>query len=624
MKKTIFYIAIVIQNVAFAQPQYNFDKPFLATSQLGFRPNSPKIITLMPGKEADKLPSEINFYIQNIGDRLKRKQNIPSQWDDKIFRWPFNISEGKLNEPITNYNSSNKTPIYSGKLKKITTDWGVFWQADFSGFERLGLYQIECEYGFTTPFQIAQNPYDRIERAYLEYLFAQRSGVEVPGIRAAENVDDGVLDTDSTYFMPVAGGWNDAGDWRKWLFLTLPNVEALGNVIKSGHQGFKQKAMDEMRWGNNFFHQMISDSGRCYEDVGAGFNRAGDFEKSWWNENHPGVTASGDGDNDNIPLNNKSRHVRSNYNPLVQYLFVKNMALASVALPYPDKNNCLVLADRAWKYGSKRKNDNRTIYLSEQILAGFELLVAGSPNVSKSYLASLVNQLLERQETGNGNLSGYFYEKDKSDGYRSIAFSSVAAMAILRFAELNLAGFEPLTQKCKSSISSYIDNYLLKDAATNAFGYTPYGIYTNPEFKENQKFRDAGNGKYVRSFIHVFSKNPIPHGCGAVVASQAYLLARAGFVFEKQNWKNHSEKLLQWIMGHNPQGLCLFYGVGFKHPVMASFLNYKIPEGTLVGYMGTPEDKPYEEASNAVEWSTQEVWDAPFYHLVNAVEFLKK
>jgi hypothetical protein len=51
----------------------------------------------------------------------------------------------------------------------------------------------------------------------------QRSGYEIPGIRGAEHLDDGVLDTTKAQ-VAAAGGWYDAGDLRKWLFLTQPNL----------------------------------------------------------------------------------------------------------------------------------------------------------------------------------------------------------------------------------------------------------------------------------------------------------------------------------------------------------------------------------------------------------------
>ena len=53
----------------------------------------------------------------------------------------------------------------------------------------------------------------------------------------------------------------------------------------------------------------------------------------------------------------------------------------------------------------------------------------------------------------------------------------------------------------------------------------------------------------------------MPHGCGGATLAQAYLLARAGRA-------------------------------------------------------------PYLETSNAVEWSTQEIWDVPYFYAVGAIAYL--
>ena len=35
-----------------------------------------------------------------------------------------------------------------------------------------------------------------------------------------------------------------------------------------------------------------------------------------------------------------------------------------------------------------------------------------------------------------------------------------------------------------------------------------------------------------------------------------------------------------------------------------------------------PDDTPYLETSNAVEWSTQEIWDVPYFYAVGAIAYL--
>jgi hypothetical protein len=612
-------ILAAANTIILSQPAYDYSKPFMATSQFGFRVNSDKHIMLVPGTGKEKLPDTIPFYITNIGGRLGRETTAPEIWKNTIFRWPFEIMQGKY----LPWDKSNPPYFYAGKLGKTLTRWGTFWMADFSSFTKPGFYQLETVYGNSVPFMVNDDLYDRLDRGYLEFMYCQRSGTEIPGIRPMENADDARLMSDPTYYLPLAGGWNDAGDWRKWIFLTIGNLESLLDIYKFGHHSFRQQALDEIRWGNAYFHNMVTDSGYVFEDTGAGFNRAKGMDESWWNENHPGVNAGGDTDADNIPMNGNERSVRDTYNPLCQFQFVRYQALCSSILGGPDKSNCRVLAERAWKYGQKHPHDGRTIFVSEELLAAAELLNAGSKNVSADKIKKLVDILLERQEINKTGLSGYFMEKDHSDGYRSIAFPSEPAFGLLRILEINHPALKDYQGKIEKSINEYIDNYIIRDAGSNPFGLPPYGIYVNAPYPEMQKFRDAGNGRKVRTFIHVFSDRPMPHGVNANFLVQANFVSRAAKYFRRADWIKFSENVLAWSTGYNTYGLCLFTGVGFRHQTPASFMNYMIPSSVTVGFLGRPDDSPYIETSNAVEWSTQEIWDVPYYNTVQLIKNIR-
>jgi|GEM_PF-1049512 len=598
-----------------AQPAYDYDSPFLTTSQLGFHPQSVKRIVLMPGKQEKNLPDRIPFYITRVGERLSRKTAAPGIWQKTIFRWPFDISSGDYLE----WDPAHPPFLHEGVLVKSETRWGTLWLGDFSRFTAAGLYQAESTCGSTVPFVIEETVYDRLDRGYLEFIYCQRSGTEIPGVRPEENADDARKMSDPDYYMPVAGGWNDAGDWRKWLFLTLGNLEALADICRHGHRAFREQALAEIRWGNAYFHNMVNDSGFVYEDTGGGFNRAKGMDESWWNENHPGVNAGGDLASDNIPMNGNERSVRNQYNPLVQYKFVRYQALCSTVMPGPDQSNCRVLAERAWRYGQGHPHDERTLFVSEELLAALELLQAGSRQVDPSRLERLVEILLERQEIHPSGLSGYFMEKGHSDGYRSIAFPAEPALALLRMLEVKPEGLKRYRPQTEAAVRAYVDDYLLRDAGSNPFGIPPYGIYVDPLYPKEQTFRDAGNNRRVRTFIHVFHERPMPHGVNANFLVQANFAARAAAYFNRKDWIDFSERILQWSTGFNTAGLCLFTGIGFKHPVPASFVNYRIPSAVSVGFLGRPDDTPYLETSNAVEWSTQEIWDIPYLNTIKLI-----
>jgi hypothetical protein len=80
--------------------------------------------------------------------------------------------------------------------------------------------------------------------------------------------------------------------------------------------------------------------------------------------------------------------------------------------------------------------------------------------------------------------------------------------------------------------------------------------------------------------------------------------------------------MLQWTLGHNPEGLCLHTGVGYRHPTPFSAYATQVPEAICVGHIGRPEDTPYQETSPLIEWSTQEIWDIPHPNLTEAALWL--
>jgi hypothetical protein len=591
-------------------------RPILATSQIGFRSISPKTLTLIPTSEK-VLNDSIPFYIHQAAYNLPRVQEKSGLWAEAPYGYPYDLIDGKFDQlDPSMYN-------YKGWLIKRDSRWGEVWQADYSDFTEEGLFQIEIETQFSLPFSIEENPYERLLRGYMIYIHSQRSGYDIPGVRKAEHLDDGQLDNGGGYHN-AAGGWYNAGDLRKWMSLTQFNLEALYHIYLHGPEIYKEAVIDEMQWGNRYFHNMITEEGQVYEDIGGGNLRAGfEYADGWWAENHPGCIANNAGNflTDNIPNTGDERIIRTTYNPFVQLAFVKNQALISTVMPALDASRSLYLAEKAWKYAQEKKHDNRTIFLCEELDAALELKNAGSELISDKIIENLVQQLLSRQDKGSSGLANYFLEKDEEDAYRSVAFSGLPVTALLRAYELDLVG-ESTKSDIKAAVSGYIDNYLLPDSESNPYGLTPYGAFIKKPYEEHQLFRDAGRGRGVRTFIHPFNSQFMVHGTNGVVMNQAYLLSKAGYILKNDRWKKHAEKLLQWSTGHNPTGLSLFYGIGVKSVVPYSGWNLNIPQSATNGFIGRANDTPYLETSNAIQWNTQEIWDIPYQYAVGAAVFL--
>jgi len=589
----------------------------LGLSHLGYRPDSPKTVTLT-APAGTELPDRISYYIRQNCFRMPRDV-APLEGFSERFPAPYELMRGRIiPKPGTFYRQ--------GELVRCETRWGVVWQADFSDFTTPGSYQIETDMQVSAPFMIADWIYHRLVRGYLTFMEAQRCGCEIPGVHPACHLDDGVRDDDGGYW-PTAGGWHDAGDFRKWLSLTQGNVTALAAVFTRGPAGFRDRAVEEMDWGNRFFHRMITEEGQVFEDVAGGAAPPGStftYEEHWWFENHPGCygSASDNRWTDNRLNSGDERTVRTTYNPVVQFGFIEAQAVSALVQPGAAGALCRALAERAWRYGIRRGHDGRTLFVAQQLLAAVRLRQLGSDVVSSGFIYELVEDVFGRQETRTDGIHGYFLEKDGTDAFRSVTYAGLPAWALLNFLEHAEQADAGIITRVKETITRYCDGYLAADAGSNPFSLTPYGVFLKPEHPDRQLFRDAGRGRGIRTFIHVFNQQGIVHGTSGVLMSHAAVLARAAALLNRPDWRALAERQLQWTLGHNTVNRSLYTGIGYRQPIAYGFCVTQIPEGTITGFTGRPDDTPYIEESFAIEWNTLEYWDVPYAWAIQAIQWL--
>jgi hypothetical protein len=83
-----------------------------------------------------------------------------------------------------------------------------------------------------------------------------------------------------------------------------------------------------------------------------------------------------------------------------------------------------------------------------------------------------------------------------------------------------------------------------------------------------------------------------------------------------------AEQQIQWTLGRNTLNRSLYNGIGYRQSTAYGFRVTQIPEGTVIGFIGRPDDTPYLEESFAIEWNTLEHWDFPCAHAINAIAYL--
>jgi Glycosyl hydrolase family 9 len=598
----------------------------LSLSHLGYQPNSPKTLTLL-AEGAEDLSDAVPFFLRQNCLRLPRQASHLAGFSER-FPAPYNLIKGRL-EPVP-----SSAVFYRGELRRTDTRWGRLWQADFSAFTTPGSYQIETDRQISPPFAIRELLYDRIILGYLTFLKSQRCGCAIFGVHVACHLDDGILDIDGSPH-DATGGWHDAGDFRKWLAFTLPHIEALLSIhehcedLRRGGDA-SDALLEELRWGNRFFHRMIAASGKVYEDVAGGRAPAGrrlSYENDWWFENHPGCfgDASDNRWTDNIAGSGDERTVRTTYNPLVQWSFVQMQARAALHLPANEARECAAMAKRAADYGTRRGHDGRTLFLAAELRARLEMRILPEAADDAGPLLSVAQRLLDRHVLHRDGLAGFFLEEETAkDAFRSIAFAAEPVFALLRLWELRSTfDSDAFAEQARTAVIAYVERYLLADSSSNPFSLTPYGVYPNPPHPERQLFRNAGAGYGVRTFMHPFNAQGIVHGTSSVLMTHAHLLARGAALLDRPDWRLAAERLLHWCLGHNTCNRSLLTGIGYRQPVGYSFRIPQLPEAMFVGFIGRPDDTPYLEESTAIEWNTLEYWSVPYQQAAQAAVWLR-
>ena len=171
--------------------------------------------------------------------------------------------------------------------------------------------------------------------------------------------------------------------------------------------------------------------------------------------------------------------------PCVPVSFHRPMQVfASRVLEPADAMKCAHLAELGWQYSRKAGHDGRTLFVSEERLAACELYASGLAHVSAGEIETFANDILNSQETGDYKLNGYFYEKDKADGYRSIVWNAEPAMALLRVCELNIPGKADLTKRsAKADSTLYRKLYFERCSRQPVFRYSIRGVRKTCTFR---------------------------------------------------------------------------------------------------------------------------------------------
>ena len=414
-----------------------------------------------------------------------------------------------------------------GRIESGTTnDWGwYFWRANFSGFQRAGGYRVTAQAagarGESPPFQIERGLLLRqTAQSAVDFFFIQRCGFDVPGWHRACHLDDANL-PDGTH-LDATGGWHSAGDYNKLMHENGDGgvVFALLTAQASAPEFFGQfdrdangwcDALDEADWGAKFVAKMqIPETGGLRADIRQGPGR------NWtkWS----------------APEDHTDNKTGTADDPVIQPgegnspLMIGGWARLSVLLrSRGETNDYLARAVRLWNHASK---DGTQLGSPHLLLSALEMHRATSEAAYLDYARRSAESLLAQRIT-NGVHRGAFGE------YGELSAGALASFALAY-------PTNELTPEIRGALASYVRFCI--GTTKNAFGLATLTA-------------DEANGFFPTDLGNNFQLLQ-----RAWAASLAYRVTRDARALE------FAADQLDWVLGKNPMGLCMFEGKGALNP----------------------------------------------------------
>lgn len=414
-----------------------------------------------------------------------------------------------------------------GRVQSGTTnDWGwYFWRADFSKFGRPGVFRVVAQ----AEGARGESPTFRIERDVLlrqtaqsavDFFFIQRCGFAVPGWHKACHLDDAKL-PDGAH-LDATGGWHSAGDYNKLMYEHGDGgvAFALLTAQATAPQFFSQfdrdangwcDALDEAEWGAQFVAKMqIPETGGVRNHIHQGPGR--NWTKWSAPEDHT--------DNQTGTADDPVIQPGEGNAPLAIGAWAR---LSTLLKSRGVTNDYLARALRLWQHASKGGTELGSPHL---LLGTLELHRATGEAAYLDYARRGAERLLAQQIT-NGVHRGAFGD------YGELSAGALASFALAH-------PDDPLTPPIQFALSRYVS--FCVGTAKNAFGLGP-------------RTADATTGFFPPDLGNNFQLLMRAWAAGLTYRATHDLRAR-----------EFAADQLDWVLGKNPLGLCMFEGRGTRNP----------------------------------------------------------
>jgi len=575
--------------------------------------------------------------VNHLGFRCEgRKEVIVLGAQDGIFE----LQDMALNRPAGMGEPENFQAVMTGTFRVVESPLGTYSVGDFSSWTTPGIYRVVLPQSgeHSYQFAITDGAFGWLPGMFLRFVHNWRSGPFENSWRGPINLDD-ARRSDNGEVVDAVGGWNDAGDTRKWM--THCTMPALALMDAHEHLDWDYAEWEraeegwspwllEARWGLDFILKMQdSTTGMFYEDVGGGGNSRKRPGMSWWYENLSGVYAD-NADNrftDNEPDSGDERALRVQYNPPGQLVSTAILARGAGCFASRDAGRAHRYAEaavRGWELGldpDPKFHESPginfagwTAVRSWRALAALELHRCG--RLPWDDVARAADDLLENFDP---QLGFWVNEAGGTEPYRGILQSAQPLIALARIA--GAANDGAWRSRVTGVLRECLDHYVFPLAALTPFAVIPYGVYRH-ETTEGDVYHPWKNGFRYRFFMPECHPLNVSLGLSGHLTSWAHALALTGRLLGEPACIELAWRQLHWLTGGNPHNASVISGVGYNNPMPHSRLLGTYPGGFCNGFMGSAEDQSRLDLEGDAQWNTTEYWMAPLSNALMALSLL--
>lgn len=483
------------------------------------------------------------------------------------------VARGIVNGRFEIIDLETRATVFTGFFRPDSSDFGKYSAADFTELKRPGHYYIRYDTLRSYPFAIIPSTYQHAMNLIVSYFSLQRCGSSTTGYMSPCHLDDGVR-MDNGKHQDVTGGWHDASDLRKWVDATIYAMVGLGKTyeLQDGPLNNREKILEELQWGNQYFLNMQEPQGYVMNYVGGDVKKHSDSNR-WTNneiEKEGGELkfvrpTAGKSTSDMLLFGMKDdRVIRTDPVGMIgQFNFITSEAILAriTRTTKPEySRKCLQAAKKCYDWAMTNSGDEETGMIGASIQAALEMYKTTRLELYKNYAISQASKLIKLQaDDRQAGISGFFYTSvNDKEPYKNIWQGCLGFISLCDLAETF-----PDHQDAhlwKKVIAAYANDYLGSISAKNSFGIVPFGLFSS---------KDPGGNRKAGSYWYRYFMQPDPEwwvGINSNLASAGVGLIKAGNLLKDDKMKAMGQKQLDWIIGVNPFNSSTIEMVGYNQP----------------------------------------------------------